>query len=463
MKKFIKLIIKGVYKFLRSIYRLLPISGAMRDKIRTLVGRAAAKLQKSLNYTDPEILHRYAVYESHIDERDRTIEENNQTIDNCMAYVDTVFQAGKRCEDFVEYRKNDISFTDADVKPIACYLTQFHTIPENDEWWGKGFTEWTNATKAVPLFTGHYQPHLPLETFYDLSNIDVMKKQVELAKNYGIYGFLFHYYWFSGKRMLEKPLENFLSDKEGLDFPFCINWANHSWTRIWDASENNILIEQKHSEEDDLACIADISRFLTDDRYIRVDDKPFISIFNPKLLPNPNRTISIWRDYCRKNGIGEIHLVGMDNDLWDPLIYDFDGAIAASPNDIGQFYHELFRIEASINGKTECVIFDMERYVGEKMYLVDGRDKLYKGIIPGFDNAPRRSDKAFIMNVTPGLYRQWLSDIMQSSKENFDAGNRFVFVNAWNEWAEGAHLEPCRKYGYAYLQATADAVMEYRK
>jgi len=331
-------------------------------------------------------------------------------------------------------------------------------------WWGKGFTEWTNATKAVPHFAGHYQPHLPLETFYDLSGADEMRKQVKLAKNYGVYGFMFHYYWLSGKRLLEKPLEKFLDTKEGLDFPFCINWANHSWTRVGDASEDNILIEQKHSAEDDLACIADISRFLTDERYVKVNGKPFVSIYNTHLLPDPNKTIKIWRDYCRQSGIGEIHLVTTDINLWDPLVYDFDGAIAQSPHDIGnKFAPELQSTIKSMNGKTECAVFDMEKYVHGKMYLTDGRDKLYRGIVPTFDNTPRRNELVHVIDVPPRLYREWLDDLLESAKRSFDKGNRFVFINAWNEWAEGAHLEPCRRYGYAHLQATADAVLKSRK
>ena len=475
----------------------MPLPQRARDRIRNLVGRAAVKLQKTVHYDDPQVIHQYRVYEGIIACRQRTINEKEHllnekehiinekdsvishkndvisareaTIKSYGEYTDTVFEAGKRGKDFVEYKENHITFTDEDVKPVACYLTQFHAIPENDEWWGKGFTEWTNVTKSMPLFRGHHQPQLPLETFYDLSSIEVMKRQVELAKNYGIYGFMFHYYWFSGKRLLEKPLENLIKTKDGLDFPFCINWANHSWTRVWDASEDDVLMEQVHSEEDDLACIADISRYLTDDRYIKINGKPIISIFNPTHLPNPNKTISIWRDYCRRQGIGEIHIVGMDNHVWDPLIYSFDGGIAQSPHDIGMhkigagFGEELIKTRTSVNGKTICHISDMEKYISEKMYLRDGRDKLYRGIIPSFDNSARRSNGVSIKEVKPEFYREWLYDILQSAKKTHESGNRFIFINAWNEWAEGAHLEPDRRYGYAYLQATADAVLAARR
>jgi len=444
MKKLIKSILSKV-PFKKKIARFSELL------YNTLSGNNIGYMRMMLESyeNDIQILHK------HIDGCERRISEYE-------AYTDGISQAGMKSNEFVEYKDNIIEFSDEDVKPIAFYLTQFHTIPENDEWWGKGFTEWTNVTKAMPLYPGHYQPHLPLETFYDLSNIDVMKRQVELAKNYGIYGFCFHYYWFSGKRLLEKPLENYLETKEGLDFPFCINWANHSWTRVWNASEKDILLKQNHSDEDDLACIADINRYLSDERYLRVNGKPLISIFNPGFLPDTNKTIRIWRDYCRDSGIGEIHLVGIDSDLWDPLIYDFDGAIASSPNDLGLYFTELHSAKGSISGSSIYTVSDVEKYVREKMYLKDGREKLYRGIIPTFDNTARRSNGAHIMDVSPELYKEWLSDIIQDSKKNFESGNRFVLINAWNEWAEGAHLEPDRKYGYAYLQATADAVMESR-
>jgi len=423
LKRVLKFITRKAYNCLRFIYRALPTPRAARVKL------------------------------------------NEREMEKYRKYVNHISNIGERSGEFVDYKKNNISFSDNDVKTIAFYLPQFHTIHENDEWWGKGFTEWTNVTKSMPLFPGHYQPHLPLETFYDLSDVDVMKRQVELAKNYGIYGFCFHYYWFSGKRLLEKPLENYLNTKEGLDFPFCINWANHSWTRVWDASEQDILIEQKHSEEDDLACIADICRYVKDNRYIRVNGKPLISIYNPDYMPDANKTISIWRDYCRQNGFGEIHIIGVDSAIRDPMIYNLDGGIAQSPHDINHFYspelQDFHKDVPSINGQAACRIKDMERYVGEKMYLKDGRDNLYPGIITSFDQSPRRkTGYIHVLDVTPRLYREWLYDSLIKSKKCFEEGNRFVFINAWNEWAEGMHLEPDRRHGYAYLQATADAVLE---
>ena len=481
-----------MYNVFRCVYRVLPVPHSIRAAIRRFIINASVKVYRDLsgnsvphmiatleqNKESIKILENHikdceqhiASCEQHIASCEQSIriykqrvDEYEQQVDEYERYVHGIAQIGKKSTEFVEYRNNSIKFDEDDVKPIALYLTQFHTIPENDEWWGKGFTEWTNVTKATPLFPGHYQPHLPLETFYDLSGIDVMKKQVELAKNYGIYGFCFHYYWYSGRRLLEKPLESYLNTKEGLDFPFCINWANHSWTRVWDASENEILIEQKYSEADDLACIADICRYFNDERYIRINGKPLVSIYSQSHMPDPNRTIEIWRDYCKKNGFGEIHVIGMDSDTWNPMVYDFDGGVASAPHDINNYFSEMFhKTTVAMKNLAICNIKDIEKYVREKPYLNDGRDNLYRGIITSFDNTARRSDIVHAISVTPELYKEWLLDILQSSKKNFETGNRLVFINAWNEWAEGMHLEPDRKYGYAYLQATVDAVLESR-
>ena len=187
-----------------------------------------------------------------------------------------------------------------DIRPIAFYLPQFHPTPENDEWWGKGFTEWTNVTKARPLFPGHYQPQLPADMgFYDLRLPEAREAQAALAREYGIHGFCYYHYWFNGRRILERPFNEVLASGKP-DFPFCLCWANENWTRVWDGGEKNVLLEQKYSHEDDLAHIESLIPAFRDERYIRIDGKPLFLVYRTGLLPNPARTAEIWREAAKR-------------------------------------------------------------------------------------------------------------------------------------------------------------------
>lgn len=345
---------------------------------------------------------------------------------------------------------------------IAFYLPQFHPIPENDAWWGRGFTEWTNVVRGRPQFPGHYQPHLPGELgFYDLRLPEVMERQIELAKRYGLSGFAFYYYWFNGKRLLERPLEDYLS--RPLDFPFCLCWANESWSRRWDGRENEILMAQAHSPEDDIAFIAAVAKYLRDPRYIRIGQRPLLLVYRPTLLPNPAETAARWRRWCQDNGIGDIYLAYTQSfESTSPTDYGFDAAIEFPPNNSHpvDITNQIENRDPAFKGR----IYDWTVYPERSRHYMPCDYPLFRGVNPGWDNeARRRGSGTLFLGSTPAGYREWLENAIEDTADRFsDPSERLVFINAWNEWAEGAHLEPDQRHGYAYLQATRDALLRSR-
>lgn len=360
---------------------------------------------------------------------------------------------------YVELAEKDFPLDQIPLKLIAFYLPQFHPIPENDTWWGKGFTEWRNVTKAVPQFAGHYQPHLPGELgFYDLRVPDVQERQVELARKYGIAGFCFYYYWFHGKRLLERPLDQFL-ENPNIDFPFCLCWANENWTRRWDGNENEVLIAQDHSEESDMNFIRDILPFLNHKNYIKINGRPVLIVYRISILPNPQVTIQRWKKYCRSVGAPEPYLVavkGFGFEAYEEA--GFDAAVEFPPPSID--LEKKTRIEGSLNILNpgyKGIVFDYGEIVRD--WQGDTSDRVFATVFPAWDNEPRKPGRGSTFAYSsPALYQEWLTKACLRAMKNPKPEERIVFINAWNEWAEGAHLEPDRKYGYAYLQATANAL-----
>lgn len=344
-----------------------------------------------------------------------------------------------------------------DIKLIAYYLPQFHQFPENDEWWGKGFTEWTNVRRSKPMFEGHIQPNYPHSDigFYDLSDFDVICKQIAMAKQHGIYGFCFHHYWFSGKRLMEKPVDMLLEHPE-IDIPFCLNWANENWTRRWDGEDQKVLIAQEHSSEDDIAFMKDLLKYFKDPRYIRINNRPLLQLYHAALLPDLKTTVKRWEAVCKEHGEEKPYLMLVQSFRnVDPQDYDFDAAVQFPPHlpswnfpiDIG-----LRGISKRFKGRIRHYNMFAEAVV--KDYTT--KYTLYPCVFPGWDNTPRRLYSSGIFACsTPQGYRQWLTKACMFSSTTHEKDNRFVFINAWNEWAEGAHLEPSKAHGYAYLNATS--------
>lgn len=373
------------------------------------------------------------------------------------------------------------------LRPIAIYLPQFHPIPENNAWWGNGFTEWTNVTRAKPLFEGHYQPHLPADLgFYDLRLPEVRQQQAELAKQYGIYGFCYYHYWFNGRRILERPFQEVFESGEP-DFPFMLCWANENWTRTWDGSDKMILLEQKYSEEDDRAHIKALIPYFKDDRYIKVEGKPVIAIYKSTLLPNPHRTVEVWREEAEKEGL-ELYICRFENfsHVGEQYLKDggFDAGIDFQPfgnyrqefiNYIGDKYkrnigerivHKTVSTFLKVLNKDsynqyiqkKWNIFDYEQYAEFMQKQPIPSYNYFPGITPMWDNYARKKKNFLIYkNSTPEAYERWLKYIVQNFKPK-SAEENFIFINAWNEWAEGNHLEPCQKWGKKYLEATKRAI-----
>lgn len=341
------------------------------------------------------------------------------------------------------------------TKLICFYLPQFHPIAENNEWWGEGFTEWSNVQPAQPQFVDHYQPHIPGELgYYSLLDTEVQRRQIELAKLYGIEGFCFYFYWFGGKRLLETPIENYLKDTS-LDLPFCLCWANENWSRRWDGLDSEILIDQKHSPEDDLAFIAYVAQYMCDSRYIRIDGKPLLMVYRPSLLPSAKETVERWRAWCRNNGIGEIYLAYTQSfETVDPSKYDFDAAIEFPPNNSAP--PNITESVTPLRDDFGANVYDWRIFIERSQNYKKPAYTLFRGVCPAWDNTARRKSKgSILLNSSPLGYQQWLSNAIDDTCERFEnSDERLIFVNAWNEWAEGAHLEPDQRYGYAYLEAT---------
>src|SRR5438477_3567115 len=357
----------------------------------------------------------------------------------------------------------------SEVRLIAFYLPQYHPIPENDKWWGPGFTEWRNVANARPLFPGHYQPHLPADLgFYDLRLPEVREAQAALASQHGISGFCYYHYWFNGRLILERPFAEVLASGKP-DFPFCLCWANENWTRVWDGGEQDILLQQHYSTDDDRAHIQALMPAFADTRYFRIDGRPLFLVYRTELLPEPARTADIWRSEVSKAGLGDLYLARVENfaSRVDPRAIGFDASVEFAPDgaNVGKikFRGPIHRMLAR-SGLLPGVYVDGKVVNYRAMMLgmlakPDPPFKRFHCVTPMWDNTARRHTGARIyIGSTPNLYEEWLTETAKQTIDKFPPEERIVFVNAWNEWAEGCHLEPDLKWGRQYLEATKAAL-----
>lgn len=353
------------------------------------------------------------------------------------------------------------------LRSIAFVLPQFHPIPENDLWWGKGFTEWTNVAKAKPLFETHYQPHLPTDLgFYDLRLPEARQAQADLAQAHGIDGFCYYHYWFNGKRLLDRPIDEMLTLKEP-NMPFMLCWANENWTRRWDGLENEILMKQEYGFDDDKAHMRWLcEKVFSDPRYIRVNNCPVFVVYRHELFPDIGKTAEIWRDIAvNEFGYKGLYLCITEsfNDKTDPNTINFDAAIEFAPHQvISKKLKKSKKVKwlekLKIKKETSVSIRDFKAGVKLCMNREVPSYKLYRCATPSWDNTARKSTKGAVgVGSSPELYYNWLKHLVNTFKP-YSQDENFVFINAMNEWAEGNHLEPCAKYGNAYLKATKKAL-----
>lgn len=366
------------------------------------------------------------------------------------------------------------------MKILTLYLPQFHRIPENDKWWGEGFTEWTNVRRGKSLYAGHYQPRVPdKKDYYDLSKPDVMKQQMKMAKKYGIDGFCFYHYYFCGKKLLEKPAEELLKDKK-IDFSFCFAWANQTWSRTWygDNENREILLKQDYGSEGEWKEHFDyLLPFFQDSRYIKKEGCPLFLIYLPQKFGKCSEMMELWNKMAVENGLKGIYFIAMETLLDEKAASDkFNAHMEFEPlktvHDYPEWLNSLRNVKKGICEKV-CKGEKLGRNRWKNWLFIDNlcsyrlachlmkkrkrkqNKKIYLGAFPGWDNTARKDECGMVFpGSTPKLFKRQLISQIEASKEMH---NDFLFINAWNEWSEGAYLEADERYGYAYLNAVREA------
>ncbi len=382
------------------------------------------------------------------------------------------------------------------MKPriIGLYLPQYHPIPENDEWWGKGFTEWHNVVKARPLFQGHYQPRIPADLgFYDLRLPEVREQQAELAREAGLEGFCYYHYWFgNGKQLLERPFNEVLQSGKP-DFPFCLCWANHDWTnKTWQKGNSlrrdSMIMQMRYDREDYRRHFNYVLKAFRDPRYITVDDKPLFAVWNPRGIPNCREFIDLWQQLARENGLKGIHFVGQTENTGKQLagqkanFYSTDKAkeYYQSVLDLGfdavmsqGFQRAAMLAKGRFNMLVKMATFktflpsyakiDYCRLMDHYYVPEDGNENIYPTLLPQWDRTPRAGRLAVLLhNCTPERFQHYAEQALQLIKYK-QPEHQILFLKAWNEWGEGDYVEPDSKFGHGWLQAIRNALDKSKK
>lgn len=361
------------------------------------------------------------------------------------------------------------------MKVIAFYLPQFHEVEENNKWWGEGFTEWTNVKKSKPLFKGHYQPREPLnDNYYNLLDKKTLQWQANLAKKYNVDGFCFYHYWFKGKRLLDKPAEILLSDKN-IDLPFLFSWANEPWTRSWDGGHRDVLMPQEYGDEQDWLMHFNYLRpFFEDERYIKHDGKPIFVLYRSANFERCSDWISFWRQLAKNTIFKDIHFVtsltSFENDTRN---LGFDAALNFEPMSTmahgklnahaiqRKILSRIIKAANNIFGTNYVEHIQSYQDIWNKILDKEYNSKSYSGAFVDWDNSPRKKTKSLVMTgCTPALFQNNFEKIYQKS---INSDVPFLFINAWNEWAEGTYLEPDKKNGYKFLESISNVVNKYGK
>ena len=344
------------------------------------------------------------------------------------------------------------------AKVLAFYLPQFHAVPENDAWWGKGFTEWTNVARGLPRFAGHYQPRIPRDLgHYRLHGTETLRQQAELARGAGVHGFVFYFYWFNGRRLLDGPLDALLDDPS-VNLPFCLMWANENWTRRWDGSENEVLISQDYRRADEPALVAELLRHFGDARYIRLGGRPVLMVYRAGLIPATAAAVDRWRALFRAYGEDPLFIMAQSFDDRDPRGFGMDAAVEFPPHKLTDNLESLKPGLRMLDHAATARVLSYDA-VAMATDLAPAPYPLIRTAMPSWDNDARRQGAGMVLHgSTPAAYQAWLARLITAAVAQPIEGEAVVCVNAWNEWAEGAYLEPDMHFGAAYLNATGRAV-----